>query len=63
MNLSCFDLYQLGTHEFLNIDAVIENALHKIIIKPLKKHLYKLFVQEYKRLVYIKLIQEYKLFS
>lgn len=40
---------KLEGDEFLNIDAVIEGALHKSVIKPLKQHIYKLFVDQYKR--------------
>ena len=40
---------QLESDEFLNIDAIIENALHRCVIKPLKQHIYKLFVDEYSR--------------
>ena len=32
-------------------DAIIEGALHKCVIKPLKQHIYKICVDEYKRLV------------
>ena len=39
---------KLEGDEFLNIDAVIEGALHKCVIKPLKQHIYKLFVDHYK---------------
>jgi len=41
----------LGTNEFLNIDAVLEGALHRCVIKPLKQHIYQLFVKEYQRWV------------
>ncbi|XP_074662107.1 uncharacterized protein LOC141914728 isoform X2 [Tubulanus polymorphus] len=38
---------KLQCDEFLNIDAIIEGALHKCVIKPLKQHLYSLFVHHY----------------
>ena len=40
---------KLGADQFLNIDAIIEGALHVCVVKPLKKHLYGLFVDEYMR--------------
>ncbi len=39
---------QLGSTEFLNVDSLIEEALHRCVIKPLKQHLYQLFVKDYK---------------
>ncbi|XP_053203109.1 protein sprint-like [Panonychus citri] len=39
---------KLKSDEFLNIDAIIEGTLHKLIIKPLKSHLDGLFVEYYK---------------
>lgn len=40
-------LFQLKANKFLNIDAIIEGALHKLVIKPLKKFIYQCFVNEY----------------
>ncbi|XP_023235579.1 protein sprint-like [Centruroides sculpturatus] len=40
-------LFQLRPNEFLNIDAITEGALHKLVIKPLKSFIYQLFVNEY----------------
>ena len=40
---------QLGANEFLNIDAIIEGALHKCVVKPLRQHMYQLYVEEYSR--------------
>ncbi|XP_052273588.1 uncharacterized protein LOC127873694 isoform X4 [Dreissena polymorpha] len=40
---------QLGKDEILNIDAIIEGALHVCVIQPLKQHIYNLFVNEYTR--------------
>ncbi|BFZ11807.1 hypothetical protein BsWGS_14845 [Bradybaena similaris] len=38
---------KLGANEILNIDAIIEQALHVCVLKPLKYHIYKLFVDTY----------------
>ncbi|CAL1531236.1 unnamed protein product [Lymnaea stagnalis] len=38
---------KLGTNEILNIDAIIEQALHVCVLKPLKYHIYRLFVDKY----------------
>ncbi|KAK2170691.1 hypothetical protein LSH36_1g16014 [Paralvinella palmiformis] len=38
----------LGQNEFLNIDALLEGALHKCVVKPLERHILALFVKEYK---------------
>ena len=38
---------KLKSNEFLNIDALLESALHRLVIKPLKKFLYQLFIREY----------------
>ncbi|KAL5008634.1 hypothetical protein ScPMuIL_014215 [Solemya velum] len=40
---------RLGSNEILNIDSIIESALHVCVIKPLKGHIYRQFVEEYKR--------------
>ena len=40
---------KLHENEFLNVDAIIETALHKCVIKPLKQHVYSLFVHDYTR--------------
>ncbi|CAL1531235.1 unnamed protein product [Lymnaea stagnalis] len=39
----------LGTNEILNIDAIIEQALHVCVLKPLKYHIYRLFVDKYSK--------------
>ncbi|GFS12013.1 Ras and Rab interactor 2RAS and EF-hand domain-containing protein [Elysia marginata] len=38
---------KLGANEILNIDAIIEQALHVCVLKPLKYHIYHLFVEKY----------------
>ena len=38
---------KLKPNEFLNIDAILESALHRLVIKPLKNFLYQLFITEY----------------
>lgn len=42
-------LFQLPPNEFLNIDAILEGVMHRIIIRPLKQHIYHCFVDEYSR--------------
>uniref|UniRef100_A0A914Z4A3 VPS9 domain-containing protein n=2 Tax=Panagrolaimus superbus TaxID=310955 RepID=A0A914Z4A3_9BILA len=39
----------LNANEFLNIDAILEAVLHKILLGPVKNHLYHLMVKEYSR--------------
>jgi len=48
--------FQLGKNEILNIDAIIEGALHECVIYPLKQTIYTLFVSEYNRYVHSHLI-------
>ncbi|RUS79026.1 hypothetical protein EGW08_013209, partial [Elysia chlorotica] len=38
---------KLGANDILNIDAIIEQALHVCVLKPLKYHIYHLFVEKY----------------
>lgn len=45
---TCF-YFQLGKDEILNIDAIIESALHVCVIEPLKQTIYTLFVSEYNK--------------
>ncbi|XP_071078519.1 protein sprint-like isoform X3 [Haliotis cracherodii] len=47
---------RLGANEFLNIDAIIEGALHVCVLRPVKHHIYKLFVQEHNRSGSLKLM-------
>ena len=39
----------LNANEFLNIDAILEAVLHKILLVPVKNHLYHLMVKEHSR--------------
>ncbi|RZF37491.1 hypothetical protein LSTR_LSTR013728 [Laodelphax striatellus] len=38
---------KLKANEFLNLDAILEGVMHKLVVRPLKEHLYKLFVDEF----------------
>ncbi|XP_035210359.1 protein sprint-like isoform X3 [Stegodyphus dumicola] len=49
---------KLRSDEFLDIDAVIEDSLHKLVIKPLKGYIYQLFVNEYTRNGSLKLLSD-----
>ncbi|GIY40286.1 protein sprint [Caerostris extrusa] len=49
---------KLKPDEFLDIDAVIEDSLHKLVIKPLKGYIYQLFVNEYTRNGSLKLLSD-----
>ncbi|KAI6223084.1 hypothetical protein M3Y99_01465500 [Aphelenchoides fujianensis] len=35
---------RLASDEFLNVDAILESALHKMLLKPLRDHIYHLLV-------------------
>ena len=37
----------LAPNEFLNIDAILEAVLHKILLVPVKRHLYHLMIKEH----------------
>ncbi|KAL1138492.1 hypothetical protein AAG570_008555, partial [Ranatra chinensis] len=39
---------KLRANEFLNLDAILEGVMHKLVVRPLKDHLFRLFVDEYK---------------
>ncbi|XP_041351460.1 uncharacterized protein LOC121370362 [Gigantopelta aegis] len=39
----------LGASEILNIDALIEGALHVCVIRPVKHHIYRLFVEDHNK--------------
>lgn len=51
-------MLQLKATEFLNLDAILEGVMHKLVVRPLKEHLYKLFVDEYTRSGAIQLLHE-----
>ncbi|KAK9512437.1 hypothetical protein O3M35_000871 [Rhynocoris fuscipes] len=38
---------KLRANEFLNLDAILEGVMHKLVVRPLREHLYRLFVDEY----------------
>ncbi|XP_018896161.2 protein sprint [Bemisia tabaci] len=38
---------KLRPNEFLNLDAILEGVMHRLVVRPLKEHLYYLFVNEY----------------
>lgn len=40
---------KLNEHEFLNLDAILESALHKMVVEPLQMRIMTLFVEEYKK--------------
>lgn len=40
---------KLRANEFLNLDAILEGVMHKLVVRPLRDHLYRLFVEEYTR--------------
>lgn len=47
---------KLEADEILNIDAILENALHVCVLQPLKQDIYRLFVNEYTRNGNLKLL-------
>lgn len=38
---------RLKPNEFLNLDTILENVMHILVVLPLKEHLYRLFVDFY----------------
>lgn len=46
-NMFPISLLQLRANEFLNLDAILEGVMHKLVVRPLREHLYRLFVDEY----------------
>ncbi|CAB0015899.1 unnamed protein product [Nesidiocoris tenuis] len=49
---------KLRANEFLNLDAILEGVMHKLVVRPLKEHLFKLFVDEYSDTGAIQLLAE-----
>ncbi|PNF41657.1 hypothetical protein B7P43_G07620 [Cryptotermes secundus] len=49
---------KLKSTEFLNLDAILESVMHKLVVRPLKEHLYQLFVEEYTRTGAIQLLAD-----
>ncbi|KAF6211424.1 hypothetical protein GE061_011936 [Apolygus lucorum] len=48
----------LTSTEYLNLYAILERVMHKLVVRPLKEHLYKLFVEEYSDTGAIQLLAE-----
>lgn len=38
---------KLKANEFLNLDAILEGVMMKLVVRPLREHVYKLFVVHY----------------
>ena len=38
---------KLKANEFLNLDAILEEVMMYLVIRPLREHVYKLFVDHY----------------
>uniref|UniRef100_A0A183EE56 RUN domain-containing protein n=1 Tax=Gongylonema pulchrum TaxID=637853 RepID=A0A183EE56_9BILA len=49
---------RLNANEFLNIDAILEAVLHKIVLCPVKPHLYHLMVREHSRNGWLQALSE-----
>lgn len=49
---------KLKPNEFLNIDAILESALHRLVIKPMKHFLYQLFISEYTKNNSLKMLSQ-----
>lgn len=49
---------KLRANEFLNLDAILEGVMHKLVVRPLREHLYRLFVEEYTESGAIQLLAE-----
>ncbi|XP_077542005.1 protein sprint-like isoform X1 [Haemaphysalis longicornis] len=49
---------KLKPDEFMNIDAIIEVSLHRLVIKPLRRYLYQLFVKQYTQSGSLKLLSD-----
>ncbi|KAM7289371.1 protein sprint [Ixodes scapularis] len=49
---------KLKSDEFMNIDAIIEVSLHRLVIKPLRRYLYQLFVNHYTKSGSLKLLSD-----
>ncbi|OZC04895.1 hypothetical protein X798_08135, partial [Onchocerca flexuosa] len=49
---------RLNANEFLNIDAILEAVLHKIVLYPVKPHLYHLMIREYSKNGWLQALSE-----
>ena len=43
------DTLQMKFGEFLNVDTILEECLHALVVKPLKNHLNKIFREDFTR--------------
>ncbi|KAF5308871.1 hypothetical protein FQR65_LT00571 [Abscondita terminalis] len=48
----------LKSTEFLNLDAILEGVLHRLVVRPLKAHLQKLFLDHYTKSGAIRLLAD-----
>ncbi|XP_031341576.1 protein sprint isoform X3 [Photinus pyralis] len=48
----------LRSTEFLNLDAILEGVLHRLVVRPLKCHLQKLFLDHYTKTGAIRLLAD-----
>ncbi|CAH0561513.1 unnamed protein product [Brassicogethes aeneus] len=48
----------LKSTEFLNLDAILEGVMHKLVVKPLKDHLQNLFLTHYTKTGAIRLLTD-----
>lgn len=51
-------MLQLKSTEFLNLDAILEGVMHKLVVRPLKAHLQKLFLDYYTKTGAIRLLAD-----
>lgn len=49
---------KLKSTEFLNLDAILEGVLHRLVVRPLKNHLQKLFLDHYTKTGAIRLLAD-----
>ncbi|KAF7281801.1 hypothetical protein GWI33_004236 [Rhynchophorus ferrugineus] len=49
---------KLKSTEFLNLDAILEGVMHKLVVRPLKSHLQKLFLDYYTKTGAIRLLAD-----
>ncbi|XP_048526431.1 protein sprint isoform X5 [Dendroctonus ponderosae] len=49
---------KLKSTEFLNLDAILEGVMHKLVVRPLKAHLQKLFLDYYTKTGAIRLLAD-----
>ena len=49
---------KLGQDEFLNIDSILEEVMHQLVVLPLQKHLSQLFAEDFHRSGCLQLLSE-----